>query len=34
MPYPDEVDVFKPKLNKRADGTAYTVQEELSLVAG
>jgi hypothetical protein len=34
MPYPDEVDVFKPKLNKRTDGTAYTVQEELSLVAG
>jgi hypothetical protein len=34
MPYPDEVDVFKPKLNKRADGTAYTVQEELSLVTG
>ncbi|MHA7966602.1 hypothetical protein ACX93W_21045 [Paenibacillus sp. CAU 1782] len=34
MPYPDEVDVFKPKLNKRTDGTAYTVQEELPLTDG
>lgn len=34
MPYPDEVDVFQTKLNKKADGTAYTVQEELALSDG
>jgi len=32
--YPDEVDVFKPKLNKKADGAAYTVQEQLLLTEG
>lgn len=34
MPYPDEVDVFQTKLNKKADGTAYIVQEELTLSDG
>lgn len=34
MPYPDQVDLFQMKLNKKADGAAYTVQEELTLTAG
>lgn len=34
MPYPDEIEVFTEKLNKRHDGTAYTVQEELRLAEG
>ncbi|OUS69766.1 phosphoglucomutase [Paenibacillus sp. MY03] len=34
MPYPDEIEVFPGKLNKRADGTAYTVQEELRMTDG
>ncbi len=34
MAYPDQIDEFKPKLNKKADGSAYTVQEQLALSDG
>ncbi len=34
MTYPIEVDIFNEKLNKKKDGSAYVIEEELSVVEG
>lgn len=34
MPYPEEVDDFSVKLNKKADGSPYTIEEELLVSEG
>ncbi|EHQ88299.1 hypothetical protein [Desulfosporosinus youngiae] len=34
MPYPEELDQFLKKLNKKPDGSSYTVEEELFINDG
>ncbi|EHQ92128.1 hypothetical protein [Desulfosporosinus youngiae] len=34
MPYPDQIDQFTEKLNKKSDGSVYTVEEELPINGG
>ncbi|EHQ92086.1 hypothetical protein [Desulfosporosinus youngiae] len=34
MPYPEELDQFLEKLNKKPDGSSYTVEEELFINDG
>jgi hypothetical protein len=32
--YPENIDQFSPKLNKKQDGDVYTIEEELPITAG
>ncbi|SEU26577.1 phosphoglucomutase [Paenibacillus sp. NFR01] len=34
MPYPGQIDVFKEKLNKRANGGTYVIEEKIQLKNG
>lgn len=34
MPYPEQIDQFTEKLNKKSDGSVYTVEEELPITDG
>ncbi|MDH6372552.1 hypothetical protein M2444_004365 [Paenibacillus sp. PastF-3] len=34
MGYPEQIDIFQDKLNKKANGSSYVIEERLSLVNG
>lgn len=34
MGYPDQIDIFKDKLNKKANGASYVIEERLTLTKG
>jgi len=34
MGYPEQIDIFQEKLNKKANGSSYVIEERLSLVNG
>lgn len=34
MPYPDQIDQFTEKLNKKSDGSMYVVEEEFPITGG
>lgn len=34
MGYPDQIDIFKDKLNKKANGGSYVIEEKLTLTKG
>lgn len=34
MGYPDQIDIFKDKLNKKANGGSYVIEERLTLTKG
>ncbi|MGO4545789.1 phosphoglucomutase [Paenibacillus sp. 2TAB23] len=34
MPYPAELDIFKEKLNKKADEQLYVIEEEIAVING
>lgn len=34
MPYPNEIDRFTNKLNKKADGSRYVIEEQINIIDG